>query len=216
MAFSFKSKNNGPLHNLSEEDIRSKLYGSAVAAVPDIHDKPQPKKKQEPQAPSDDNLKEGLEAARIRHDLESLRQELEQTKRKLKRMQGVKAKKIRLIFTASIVGIVVVVFTVLTMRFIFRPREASQSVSTAPIAKSAGYTIQVAVSADFEEAKKYIANLKSKGYKAFMHKSKYKSGKDKFIICVGGFKTAKSADGVLKSLKEKEGISDSFVISMPK
>jgi len=208
---------------LSEDDIRNRLYGSAVGIAPDLHDKPLPKKKKEPEVhpePFTQNTN-NTEGERIRHDLESLRQELEQTRRKLKRMHGVKAKKMRLMLVSSVVFIVIILFTIAAVRFIFRPRAKSTQrvkapVANARVAASSTYTIQVAVSADSADADRYTANLQSKGYKAFIHKSKYKSGKDKFIIYVGGFKSAKSAEGVLNRLKDKEGIADSFVTSMPK
>ncbi|NQT95040.1 MAG: SPOR domain-containing protein [Candidatus Omnitrophica bacterium] len=216
MPFGFKSREKSELHSLTENDIRSRLYGSAVGIAADIQEKHLARKRKEPHARQDSPRKDvNSESIRIKQDLEALRQELEQTKRKLKRMRGVKAKKIRLLIISSIAFILVIVFAIAAIRFVVGMKRTETDTIT-PVSAAGNYTIQVAVSDSSNEAQKFTTDLQSKGYKAFMHKSQYQSGKDKFIIYVGSFKDARSAGSALSRLKSRENIEDSFITAMPR
>ena len=212
MVFGFNNKKDS-LRTLSEDDIRNKLYGSAVGAESGIRSQEQKKASKHAYQQASPIVQEtNNEQFKIRADLASLRKELEQTKRKLNRMRGVKAKKIRLLIISLVAIVIAVAITTAIIKRIGKARP-SQTLSTTQ--GLSGYTIQVATSDSSDDARRFASRLVKKGYKTFIHKGKFASGKDKFVIYVGRFNTADSASPTLKSLKSKESIGDSFVTRIP-
>lgn len=213
MFFGFKNKSDkSSLRTLSEEDIRSRLYGSAVGMAMDIQEEfPKKHKGREEKAlPIKAEFED--ERIKIQKELESLKRDLEQTRRKLNRMRGLGAKKIRLlaIYLAGFL-IAVILATIFIKHLVSTPRATDPVVTTT---ESGAYSIQAAVYGDAADAKKFSSALSSKGYKAFIGESRFKSGKVKFIVYVGRFKDNKEASKVLSRLKTKEGIGDSFITSI--
>jgi len=211
MVFGFKNREHNGHGILTEEDIRNRLYGSAVGIAVDTKDGHSKKRDRDhkpvaQKGPPDD------ERAKIKDELQSLKRELEQTKRKLDRMRGLKAKKMRLLITSLIIFFVMAMLATFTLRRIFR----NDNRPAAAVRTDAKYSIQVAVSDSEAGAQKLNNDLILKGYKSFIYKSQFKSGKDKFIIYVGAFGEKRSASVILNRLKTKEGIGDSYITNMPK
>jgi hypothetical protein len=214
VVFGFKSKNKNGFNALSEEDIRNRLYGSAVGTSLDTKDKPKRSKNEHPKETVPVNRHQEYEKAKIQAELNLLRRELEQTKRRLVRMRGVKAKKIRLLALALLVLLVASLITTFAVRKIFFSKVSA--VQSSPKASKGNYSIQVAVYQDLADAERFSSGLNSKGYLSFIHKSYYTSGKEKFVVYVGSFKDKRSAEGMLNKLRIKEDITDSYIAPMPK
>lgn len=217
MAFGFKNRDKQPYRALTEDDIRNRLYGSAVGITVDAVDAPPPKKGRGAQTKTkaqSQKRESSDEKAKIRDELQLLRKELEQTKRKLYRMRGLKAKKIRLLVISSVIFFILAVLVIVALQRIFHSSEPAPKPSAAR--QATRYSIQVAVSDNIAAAKKFSEDLESKGYKTFIHKSQFKSGKDKFTIYTGAFADKGSALKLLNKLKTKEGIRDSYITNMPK
>jgi len=216
MVFGFNVKEKKEFTLLTEEDIRSRLYGSAVGISADIFDKVSRNKKNcDRKAPlplkgsSDEMFK-------IHNELTSLRLELERAKRRLEKIKGVSVKRLQIIFIYIIIGFAVLFSLVFVFRNVFSPRPKTESADIAVSASKTRYTVQVAVSERLADAEKFKANLEDKGYKPFIRKSSFASGKDRFIIYAGRFDDRKSASALADNLRSKENIKDSFVINMPK
>lgn len=214
MVFNFNTRKQPVSNSLSEEDIRNRLYGSAVGISTDVLEK-LPKKQKVAQEEIFESDKEfGQDRSKITGELATLKIELEQARRRLDRMKGVNTKKMRLIIISSVVLLLFILLTAAMTRKIFSYK-TSQSKATTSVAKMS-YAVQVAVSANLADAENLTSDLDAKGYKSFIQKSSYTSGKDKFIIYAGGFKDKKSAMETMARLKAREGLKDSFVINMPK
>jgi len=215
MVFSFKVKKRPGLNSLSEEDIRNRLYGSAVGISTDTLGKSFSKKQKSIQREISEADKEhAQDRSKICSELAALRVELEQAKRRLNRIKGVNAKKIRLIIISSIVVFLFILLTAIVTRKIFSHR-ISQPQTEVSSGKMS-YTVQVAVSGKLADAENLKSGLEAKGYKPFIHKSFYASGKDKFTIYAGSFNDKKSAKETTERLNVREGIKDSFIVNMPK
>lgn len=216
MVFGFNIKEKREFAPLTEEDIRSRLYGSAVGVSADAFDKPsRNKKKSERKAPvllkggSDDMFK-------IHDELTSLRLELEQAKRTLKKIKRVSVKRLQVIFIYIIICFAALFALIFVLRNVSFSRSKARSADIAVSTSKTRYTVQVAVSERRADAEKFRANLEAKGYKPFIRKSSFASGKDRFIIYAGEFNDKESAGVLVNNLRSKEGIKDSFVLNMPK
>lgn len=214
MAFNFKVKRRPVLNSLSEEDIRNRLYGSAVGISIDALERSPKRQKGIQREASEAGKEHTQDRSKICGELAALRVELEQAKRRLDRIKGVNAKKIRLIIISSIVVFLFILLTAIAARKIF-----SHRISQPQAGVSAGgmsYAVQVAVSGKLIDAENFKSALGAKGYSLFIRKSFYASGKDKFTIYAGSFNDKKSARKTMERLKAREGIRDSFIINMPK
>lgn len=216
MVFGFNIKEKREFAPLTEEDIRSRLYGSAVGVSADAFDKPsRDKKNSDRKAPlplkgsSDDMFK-------IYDELTSLRLELEQAKRTLKKIKGVSVKRLQVIFIYIIICFAALFALIFILRNVSFSRSKAQSADIAISTSKTRYTVQVAVSERLADAEKFRANLEAKGYKPFIRKSSFASGKGNFIIYAGEFNDKESAGVLVNNLRSKEGIKDSFVLNMPK
>jgi hypothetical protein len=201
------------LNSLSEEDIRNRLYGSAVGVSSDALGKFTKKEKSVQREVSEADKEHDLDRSKICSELAILRSELIQAKRRLDRIKGVNAKKIRLIIISSVVVFLFILLTAVLFRKIFSYR-ISRPQAGVSVGKMS-YTVQVAVSGKPADAENLKSDLEDKGYKPFIHKSLYTSGKDKFTIYAGSFNDRKSAKETMERLKEREGIKDSFIVNMP-
>ncbi len=213
MGFSFMTKKKTALNSLSEEDIRNRLYGSAVGISTDALEKLPKKEKSAQKEVSEADKKYDLDRSKICNDLAALRAELVQAKKRLDRLKGVNAKKTRLIIISSIVIFLFILLIAVATRKIFSHRISQPQVKVS--AKKMSYAVQVAVSGKSTDAENLKSGLEAKGYKPFIHKSLYTSGKDKFTIYAGTFNDKKSAKEIMERLKKREGIKDSFITNMP-
>ncbi len=220
MAFNFKSRKSPVLNALTEEDIRNRLYGSAVGISTDALGGALSKREKSIQKEILDSDKDSnQDRSKICGELAELRVELEQAKRRLDRLKGISAKKIRLIIISSVIAFFIILLAATVIRKIFynkarqpRPKVRASARNTGKI----NYAVQVAVSAKLADAEKLRSDLDAKGYKSFIHKSFYSSGKDKFTIYAGSFADRNKASDLAQRLKKREGIKDSFVANMPK
>jgi hypothetical protein len=218
MIFGPKNKKEN-VRPLSEDEVKSRLYGSAVGYVSTARETPSEKKhKPHKEKPSSLDTASGGEQLKIKKEIQDLKKELEQTRKKLERMRGVRTKKIRLLIIAAVIISIIAVVTVFALRgLLSRSRDSgSRSLPPTVISEEALYAIQAAVYGDEQDAKRFASELRAKGYNTFIRESRYQSGKPKFIIYVGGFKDKDSASKVLDKLKTEGGIKDSFITSMPK
>ena len=216
MAFGFK-KEKTSINPLSEQDIRNRLYGSAVAVTSHVKEKPHKISRPTENNSVSVDKEYDQERSNINKELTQLRLELETAKRKLDRIHGVNTKKIRLLIIGCVALFIFISFTTLIFKKITSPTLRSTTVSSvSSSAPSGSYAIQVAVLESAKDAERFNSDMISKGYKSFIHKSRFGSGKEKFIIYIGNFKNKKDASKLLDRLKIKEGIEDSFVSNMPK
>ncbi len=213
MVFNFMVKKRPILNSLSEEDIRNRLYGSAVGVSMDTVGKFTKKEKSVQREVPETDKEHDPDRSKICSELAILKSELIQAKRRLDRLKGINAKKIRLIIISSVVVFLFILLTAVVSRKIFSYGIGQQQVGV-PVGKMS-YTVQVAVSGKLADAENLKSDLKDKGYKPFIHKSLYGSGKDKFTIYAGSFNDKKSAKETMKRLKEREGIMDGFITNMP-
>jgi len=213
MVFGFKNKDNASSNTLTEGEIRKRLYGGAVNVVPDPNEKPaSPFKKKdrtdEARGASPDKLLRE-ERIKIVDELRSLRKELEQTKKKLKRMRGVKIKKVRLLIIFLAIFILLASCATLIVRQFLRTNEKlteqGKTVSTMR------YVIQAATYAESSSAEKFTLDLQTKGYMPFIKKMRYGSGKEKFVVFVGSFNDKGSASSALSKLKKEEKLRGIFI-----
>ena len=220
MAFNFKSRKSPVLNALTEEDIRNRLYGSAVGISTDALGGALSKKQKSIQKEILDSDKESdRDRSKICGELAELRVELQQAKRRLDRMKGISAKKIRLIIISSVIAFFIILLAATVTRKIFYNKARQPKPKVRVTARNIGkvnYAVQVAVSAKLADAEKLRSDLDAKGYKPFVQKSSYSSGKDKFTIYAGSFADKKAASDLAQRLKKREGIKDSFVVNMPK
>ena len=219
MAFNFMSKKGPALNPLTEEDIRNRLYGSAVGISTDALGGFSRKQKSIQKEISDSDKEPDHDRSKISGELAELKLELEQARRRLDRMKGVSAKKIRLIIISSVIAFFIILLAATVTRKIFYNKARQPKPKVRITARNTGkvnYAVQVAVSAKLSDAQNLESDLKAKGYKPFINKSSYSSGKDKFTIYAGSFNDKKSANDIAQRLKKREGIKDSFVVNMPK
>ena len=201
---------------LTEDDIRSRLYGSAVGVSADTFNKPLKGKKDSqitsplPLCGGDD------ETFRIHNELASLRSELERAKKRLKKIKGINAKRFQSVSIYAFIFFAVLSSLALIWRNISLGRPQARLVDADISASVMSYTVQVAVSERIDDAERFKMKLENKGYKPFILKSSSASGKDRFIIYAGEFNDRESASGLMNDLQSKEGIKDSFVVNMPK
>lgn len=73
------------------------------------------------------------------------------------------------------------------------------------------YTIQACVYEDKSGAEKRAAQLKDKGFLAFLVETKSSKGRSLYKICVGEFASAKEASPVLVRLQTEERLKDSYL-----
>ncbi|MDP8234527.1 MAG: SPOR domain-containing protein [Candidatus Saelkia tenebricola] len=216
MAFGFK-KEKTSISPLSEQDIRNRLYGSAVAVTSHVEEKTHKRSRPTENKSVSVNKEYNQERFNINKELTQLRLELAQAKRKLDRIHGVNTKKIRLLIIGCVALFIFISITTLIFKKItsFKPRSSVVS-SVSSVVPSGSYAIQVAVLESVKDAESFNSDMLLKGYKSFIYKSRFGSGKEKFIIYIGNFKDKKDASKLLDRLKTKEGIEDSFVSNMPK
>lgn len=212
MAFSFRPRKRAELYSLSEEDIRSRLYGSAVGIATDSDDNARHRKSADKSLPEADK-DNGSDRTKIFGELASLKTELEQAKKRLNRMKGVNAKKMRLITVSFIVIFLVALLGAVIARKVFFHNRADIGRKIA--SNRPGYTVQVAVSENLADAERLRDRLRVEGYNPFIRKSLYPSGKYGFTTCVGSFRDRRSAEETLNRLRSKEGIEDSFIVNIP-
>ncbi len=214
----FKNRKKTEVCSLSEEDIRNKLYGSAVGTAIETDKKKAKKKEPFTKEFARAVKEEAPDRAKIHSELALLKAELEQAKRKLKRVKGLSAKKMRLIAVFSFIAFLLILISALVIKKIFFHRPARQSAAgrAESVSGLSGYTVQVAVSGKLSDAERMVSELRSKGYKPFMNKSFYSSGREKYTIYVGRFGGKASAENQMQRLKVREGIKDSFVTNIPK
>ena len=219
MAFNFMSRKAPALNALTEEDIRNRLYGSAVGISTDALGGFSRKQKSIQKEILDSDKEPDRDRSKISGELAELKLELEQARRRLDRMKGVSAKKIRLIIISAIVAFLIILLAAMVTRKIFYNKDRQPKPKARVAARNTGkinYAVQVAVSAKLSDAQNLESDLKAKGYKPFINKSSYSSGKDKFTIYAGSFNDKKSANDIAQKLKKREGIKDSFVVNVPK
>ena len=219
MAFNFMSRKAPALNALTEEDIRNRLYGSAVGIFTDALGGFSRKQKSIQKEILDSDKEPDRDRSKISGELAELKLELEQARRRLDRMKGVSAKKIRLIIISAIVAFLIILLAAMVTRKIFYNKDRQPKPKARVAARNTGkinYAVQVAVSAKLSDAQNLESDLKAKGYKPFIKKSSYSSGKDKFTIYAGSFNDKKSANDIAQRLKKREGIKDSFVVNVPK
>ena len=215
MAFNFNTRKRPVSNSLSEEDIRNRLYGSAVGISTDALGPGLSKRQKSIQMEVSESDKESdQDRSKICSELAALKAELVQAKRRLDRIKGVNAKKLRLIIISSIIVFLFILITVTATRKVSFHR-ASPPRTEVPVGKM-NYTIQVAVSGKLADAEKLESTLDAKGYKPFVYKSSFTSGKDKFIVFAGSFNDKKTAKEKMERLQTREGIKDSFIVNMPK
>ncbi|MFC1806952.1 SPOR domain-containing protein [Candidatus Omnitrophota bacterium] len=221
--FGFGSKDKESSKSLSEADIRNKLYGGAVAVFEDIKES-EPSKK-DINAPKDfidkdppEFREDDQERLKIEKELKLLKKELDETKKKLERSNQPVANDT--LKTWAITGAICLLVVMLSVIFIRRtPQKEGPGSKALPaqmksVAKGR-FAIQVAVYGNRPDADNFSADLNEKGYSTFTNKSKYNSGRDKFIVFVGRFDNKRSASKILSRLKDKEGIKDSFISTLP-
>jgi len=214
MVFNFNTRKRPALNSLSEEDIRNRLYGSAVGISTDVLER-LPKKQKVAQEEIFESDKEfGQDRSKISGELAALKIELEQARRRLDRMKGVNTKKMRLVIISSVVLLLFILLTAVMTRKIFSHKTSQPK--TPALAANMSYAVQVAVSGKLSDAENLKSDLDAKGYKPFIQKSSYTSGKDKFTIYAGSFNNKKSAKETMERLKTREGVKDSFIVNMPK
>jgi len=216
MTFGFRNNKKDYSHVLSEDDIRNRLYGSAVNISTDTKEKPKRKERRSEEKKGHLSKTTNTDKVKIDEELASLKRELEHTRRKLQRMRGVKAKKIRLLIIAFVAFLIILILSIALMRKLFFRRQPVRQVTSVTVPAGSAYTIQVAVYEARADAQSFSAGLNVKGYKAFVHKDKFTSGRDKFVVYVGDFKSARSASRILERLRTAEGIEDSFVVKAPR
>jgi hypothetical protein len=218
MIFNLNAKEKRFSHPLTEEDIRSRLYGSAVGVSADTFIKPLKVKKASAQKALEAEKKPDDETTKIYNELASLRTELEQAKRRLKKIKGVSAQKIRILSIYVLVSVVVLFFLALILKnaFFAVPKAQSASANFPAVVSGIRYTVQVAVSERLDDAERFKANLEAKGYKPFIHRTISSAGRDRFTIYAGEFSEREPAGRLIDDLRLKEGIKDSFVVNMPK
>jgi hypothetical protein len=217
MIFNLDAKEKRFFRPLTEEDIRSKLYGSAVGVSADTFSKPVKIKKASTQKAPEAEKKSDDETTKIYSELASLKSELEQAKRRLKKIKGISRQRIRIISVYILISFVILFFLALILKntFFAKPKAQSASARVPASATQMRYTVQVAVSERLDDAERFKANLEAKGYKPFIHKSSSSAGKDRFTIYAGEFSEKDSAGRLTDDLRLKEGIKDSFVVNMP-
>ncbi len=215
MVFGFSTKNSKEFSSLTEQDIRNKLYGSAVAAPADTNRKPVKKQKENNNKIFLQESAGGQDSLKMRDELALLRSELEQTRKRLKKLKKVNAKKIRLAFIYVIISFLVIFFLSFAIIKIFSYGPAKAIPVKAVSPEIARYTAQIAVFDKIADAQKLQTGLDVKGYKPFIHKSSFASGKDRFTIYAGAFQDKISAQKLIDTLKAQEGISDAFISNMP-
>lgn len=214
MIFGPKNKRHKPLHTLTEEGIRDRLYGSAVGMAVDTKETASKKHKSREEKTASTTRRELKdEQIKIQKELELLKRDLECAKRKLYRMRGLRTKKIRLLAAYLTVFLIATTLTAITIKqLVFAPKKATQTVTAQP---RMIYSIQVAVYGNGADAQGLSTDLNSRGYEAFIKESRFGSGKERFTVYVGGFKDKKTASEVLDKLRTKEGMGGSFITSMP-
>jgi len=216
MAFGFNLKEKREFAPLTEEGIRSRLYGSAVGVSAYAFDKPSREKKEFDRKPSLSVKDNSDDMSKIRNELTALKSELEQAKRRLEKIKGISAKRLQAIFIYIIILFVVLFSLIFILRKISFSRPKVKSANITVSTSKARYTVQVAVSERLADAEKFKFNLEAKGYKPFIRKSSFASGKDRFTIYAGEFNDKESAVALVNILRSKEGIKDSFVLNVPK
>jgi len=193
-------KNKDGLHTLNEEEIRTRLYGSAVAASEHTRKKPVERKpkKQEPETLSPEAEKEKEERNRLQRELESLQKELETTRKRVSKTHTVQTQQLQAIFTRVAVVAGTIALLVIALMHLFGPADSVEKPSIAKRATKTSpsrpvttprYSIQVAVYKNPDAAERLKSALDSrlgtKGYKVSIKKSSYKTGEGKFIVYIG-------------------------------
>jgi hypothetical protein len=215
MVFSFSPKDRKEFSLLTEQDIRNKLYGSAVGTCADTARRPVKKHKDNNNKILLQESTDGQDLFKIRDELALLRSELEQARKRLKKLKNINAKKIRLAFIYVIISFLVVYFMYFAVKKIFsyNPAKAIPAKTAVPVI--ARQAVQIAVFDKLADAQRLQSGLKAKGYSPFIHKSSFLSGKDKFTVYMGAFQDKASAQNLIDTLKAQEGIKDAFISNMP-
>jgi hypothetical protein len=217
MVFGFSAKERKGVSSLTEQDIRNRLYGSAVGTCVDTTGRPDKRQKEDNNKVLFEGSAESQDSLKIRDELTSLRAELEQAKKRLKRLRNVNTKQIRLVFIYIILGFSVVLFMLFAVNKISSMNNNTARTNTAK-ADSAGiarYAVQIAVFDKLTDAKRLQTGLEARGYRPFIHKSSFASGKDKFTIYAGAFQDRTAAQNLVDTLKTQENIKDAFISNVP-
>lgn len=212
------------LHSLTEQEIRHRLYGTgAVGTIFDtITETQQPKK---PTALKDktgvkdrryaQTSQTSPEQANLYRELQSLKKELTETKRRLHQQrqptQVSKTKLLPIIVTTVIVSTLVSIF-IINFFLIKRLRSSAQDTAEPQRAAiSRGYSVQVATYDTLIDAEGFSTDLASKGYKAFTRESIKRTHKKRYNVYVGLYQDRQAAQKALRRVKTDEGLRDSFI-----
>jgi hypothetical protein len=215
MFFGFSAKERKGVSSLTEQDIRNRLYGSAVGTCVDTTGRPDKRQKEDNNKVLFEGSAESQDSLKIRDELTSLRAELEQAKKRLKRLRNVNTKKIRLVLIYIILGLVAVLIALFAAHKISSINTAGANTAKTAYAGIARYAVQIAVFDKLTDAKRLQTGLEARGYRPFIHKSSFASGKDKFTIYAGAFQDRTAAQNLVDTLKTQENIKDAFISNVP-
>jgi hypothetical protein len=219
MAFIFGEKQNREFKPLTEESIRNRLYGSACGIAHETAENESSKNQDSQGKPiPQPEKKENSENERMRQELALLKSELEQIKRlSAAGSAGNNKELMKKIFFAAAVSAVLLVSVFAIKNIFFKNSPPAEAPGQKTLkSSSARYTVQIAVSDNLVEAERFKAALESKGYRLFISKSSYSSGRDKFTIFAGESNDIKAAKDLMEQLKSREGIKDAFITEIPK
>jgi hypothetical protein len=215
MGFAGNFKEKKEFAPLSEQDIRNKLYGSAVGVCADTFDKPSKAQRHYNEKKSSQLSAKSQEMFKIQDELDLLRSELAQAKKKFNKLKWLNAKKIRLIAIYTVISFALIFFLFITIRKFFSYTQKTVAAQDSAVSHAGRHTVQVAVFERLSDAERFKAGLDNKGYNLFIHKASFSSGKDKFTVYAGTFDDRLSAQGLIDRLKAQEAIKDAFVVNMP-
>jgi hypothetical protein len=226
MAFNFNIKDNKNFSPLSEQEIRNKLYGSAVGMSVDTFDAPEKKKKEsrrKESAQKDSDGKNFLSddvqtrnLLTMRDELDLLKRELEQARKRLKKVKNVSVKRMRLVIVYIMIAFALMVLIFFSIKKVFINKPRAVSIENPVAVNHGSYRVQVGVFEKDIDAERLKVALQAKGYDTFIHKTAFSSGRDKFIIYAGPFTERSYAQDTANKLKTEEGIADAFVAAVPK
>lgn len=155
--------------------------------------------------------------------LESLKKEIDATRRKLYYQRKHRASMPARIYRYALIILItfsIALFLGSSARWIKRIKHDRPKPSAAVAsAKAEGeidakYTIQAAVYKSEEEAEAFNKTLISKGYSPFVNTYHSQKGSAMYRVCVGKFKNKEEAVASLEKLKNEEGAKQSFLIKI--
>ena len=111
MVFGFKAKERMATHPLTEEEIRNRLYGSAVGISADAQERILAKRPGANYAKSLSQEQESEDgSSKIKEELQALKRELNQTKKRLKKQKGLQAKKMGLLALSLTIFLILIMY----------------------------------------------------------------------------------------------------------